>query len=194
MNKVEKFSKELEFIKNKIFKADVCYLIDGLPEYFFEVPASSTGKYHPKYATGDGGLLRHTKAAVRIGYELLNNPLIGGKYTTDEKELMLIGLMLHDGLKHGRQMSKYTKVDHPLIVVSYIRENEKNLGMSHEQMEFVCDVISSHMGPWNKDFDGNEILPVPKNKYQNFVHMCDFLASKKSIGFLFDENNDIVEN
>ena len=193
MNKVEKFSKELEYIKNKIFKADACYLIDGLPDYFFEVPASSTGKYHPEYALGDGGLLRHTKAAVRIAYELLSNPLIGNKYTEEEKELMLIALMLHDGLKSGREKSKYTKVEHPLLVSEYIKENEHNLGMSVEHMNFICEVISSHMGPWNKDFDGNEVLPIPKTKYQNFVHMCDYLASKKFLNVDFDENNNIVE-
>ena len=48
-------------------------LIELLPNYFFEVPASSTGKYHPEFALGDGGLIRHTKVAVRIAYELLNN-------------------------------------------------------------------------------------------------------------------------
>ncbi len=193
MNKVEKFSKELDYIKNKIFKADACYLIDGLPDYFFEVPASSTGKYHPEYALGDGGLLRHTKAAVKIAYELLSNPLIGGKYTEEEKELMLIALMLHDGLKSGREKSKYTKVEHPLLVCQYIKENEHNLGMSVENMNFICDVIASHMGAWNKDFDGNEVLPVPKTKYQNFVHMCDYLASRKSILLNFDSNNNIIE-
>lgn len=193
MNKVEKFSKELEYIKNQIFKADACYLIDGLPDYFFEVPASSTGKYHPEYALGDGGLLRHTKAAVKIAYELLSNPLIGGKYTEEEKELMLIALMLHDGLKSGREKSKYTKVEHPLLVCQYIKENEHNLGMSVENMYFICDVIASHMGAWNKDFDGNEVLPVPKTKYQNFVHMCDYLASRKSLLLKFDNDNNIVE-
>ena len=193
MNKVEKFSKELDYIKNQIFKADACYLIDGLPDYFFEVPASSTGKYHPEYALGEAGLLRHTKAAVRIAYELLSNPLIGNKYTEEEKELMLIALMLHDGLKSGKEQSKYTKVEHPLLVCQYIRENEHNLGMSVENMNFVCDVIASHMGVWNKDFDGNEILPIPKTKHQNFVHMCDYLASRKSILLNFDSDNNIVE-
>ena len=193
MNKVEKFSKELDYIKNQTFKADACYLIDGLPDYFFEVPASSTGKYHPEYALGEGGLLRHTKAAVRIAYELLSNPLIGNKYTEEEKELMLIALMLHDGLKSGKEQSKYTKVEHPLLVCQYIRENEHNLGMSVENMNFVCDVIASHMGVWNKDFDGNEILPIPKSKHQNFVHMCDYLASRKSILLNFDSDNNIVE-
>ncbi len=193
MNKVEKFEKELSYIKDKTLKADICYLIDGLPDYFFEVPASSTGKYHPKYATGEGGLLRHTKAAVRIAYELLSDPLIGDKYTEEEKELMLMALMIHDGLKSGKEKSKYTKVEHPLLAAQYVKENRKNLGMNDENIDFMCNVIVSHMGVWNKDFDGNEVLPIPKNKYQNFVHMCDYLASRKVLLLNFDENNNIVE-
>ena len=47
------------------------------------------------------------------------------------------------------------------------------------------------MGEWNKDFNGNEVLPLPKNKYQRFVHMCDFLAAKKFIEVPF-ENNEII--
>ncbi|MDD6879328.1 MAG: hypothetical protein PUD59_03745 [bacterium] len=192
MNKIEKFSNELDYIKNKKLREDCCVLIEELPDYFFSVPASSTGKYHPKYALGEGGLLRHTKAAVRIAFELLSNPLIGDKYNDEEKDLMLIGLMIHDGLKSGKVQSKYTKFDHPLLMCNYIRENESKLSMSKDNIDFLCSVISSHMGIWNKDFDGNEVLPIPKNKYQNFVHMCDYLASRKSIILEFDNDNNII--
>ena len=160
--------------------------------YFFFFFLSFTGKYHPKYTLGDGGLVRHTKAAVRLAYELLNDPVIGDKYTDREKDLMIMSLIIHDGLKSGREKSKYTKVEHPLLACDYIEENMDNLNMSDEDIEFMCNVISSHMGPWNKDFDGNEVLPVPKNKYQNFVHMCDYLASRKAVLFEFDDNDNIV--
>ena len=46
---------------------------------------------------------------------------------------------------------------------------------------------------WKKDYNGNEVLPYPKNKYQNFVHMCDYLASRKVIDVKFDNNNNIEE-
>ena len=49
------------------------------------------------------------------------------------------------------------------------------------------------MGPWTKDYNGNEILEKPKTKYQSFVHMCDFLAAKKFIQVSFDEDNHIIE-
>ena len=90
MNKREIFYDEINYLKNNDLKDVLLKLIDLLPDYFFKEAASSTGKYHPKYALGEGGLLRHTKAAVRIGYELLNDPSIGEKYTSREKDLMLI--------------------------------------------------------------------------------------------------------
>lgn len=193
MNKVAVFEKELKYIKNTSYRNDAMYLIDALPDYFFEVAAASTGKYHPKYAQGDGGLVRHTKGAVRIAYELLANEVIGNKYTSDEKDLMVIALMLHDGLKLGKEQSKYTKFEHPLLVGDFIRENKANLNFNDEEIKFLSDVISTHMGPWITDYNGNEVLPYPKTKYQNFVHMCDFLASKKFLNIEFDENNNIVE-
>ena len=49
------------------------------------------------------------------------------------------------------------------------------------------------MGPWTKDHDGNEVLEAPHTKYQNFVHMCDYLASRKFLEVPFDENDNILE-
>ena len=193
MNKVEVFKKEFSYIANESYATDAKYLVDSLPDYFFEVPASSTGKYHPKYTLGEGGLVRHTKSAVRIAYELLSNPLIGGKYTSREKDLMIMALILHDGMKSGQEKSQYTKTEHPLYISKHIKDNKDNLKMNDEDIAFVCSVIESHMGPWNKDFDGNEVLPIPKTKYQNFVHMCDYLASRKFINVEFDSNNNIIE-
>ena len=68
--KSEKFIKELEYIKNDDIRGFAKLALENLPDYFFDVAASSTGKYHPTYALGNGGLVRHTKAAVRIAFEL----------------------------------------------------------------------------------------------------------------------------
>ena len=89
MDKVKCFEDEIKLLKIKKVKDACSKMIELLPDYFFEVPASSTGKYHPEYALGDGGLLRHSKAAARIAYELLEDPIIGDKYTELEKDLMI---------------------------------------------------------------------------------------------------------
>ena len=62
-----------------------------------------------------------------------------------------------------------------------------------EEIEFLCDVIKTHMGSWTTDYNGVEVLEKPSTKYQNFVHMCDYLASRKCILFSFDENNNIID-
>ena len=163
-----------------------------LPDYFFEVPASSTGKYHPKFSLGEGGLVRHTKVAVRIAYELLNNECIGNVFNNDEKDLMIIALILHDGCKSGLTKTEYTVANHPLIVSKLIKDNKDKLTLTDGEIEFLCSCIETHMGPWNKDYKGNPILQVPKNKYQKFVHMCDFLSSKRFLDVNFN-NNEISE-
>lgn len=191
MNKIDQFKIELEYIQDETLQEDCRTMIELLPEYFFEVPASSTGKYHPSYSLGEGGLLRHTKAAVRIGYELLQNPSIGDKYTSIEKDIMLMGLLLHDGLKLGNPKEKYTRFDHPILMANYIVEHKTDLLMSDEEIDLLCSVIKTHMGPWTQDYDGNEVLESPKTKYQNFVHMCDYLASRKCLLVPFDDNNRI---
>lgn len=191
MNKEEMFLDELELISDENLSESLLKIIEMLPEYWFTEAASSTGKYHPEYALGNGGLLRHSKAAMRIGYELLNDPCIGDKYTSHEKDLMLMSLLVHDGLKLGLPKEKYTRFDHPILMGKFILDNYKEIGITKDDAEFMNDVIKTHMGPWTTDYDGNEVLEKPKNKYQNFVHMCDYLASRKCILVPFDEENNI---
>ena len=124
--------------------------------------------------------------------ELLDNNSIGHKFTSDEKDLLIISIMVHDGLKHGMVEEKYTRFDHPLLAANFVYENREKAGISEDEALFLKEVISSHMGPWTKDYDGNEVLPYPKNKYQNFVHRCDYLASRKGLLVPFDSNNNII--
>ena len=192
MNKEEMFKQELNMIKDKELKESLLKIIEILPDYWFIEPASSTGKYHPEYATGEGGLLRHSKAAMRIGFELLNDPSIGDKYTNHEKDLMLMSLLVHDGLKLGNPKEKYTRFDHPILMGKYIIDNKEKLNLKEEDAIFVNDVIKTHMGPWTTDYNGVEVLEKPKTKYHNFVHMCDYLASRKCLLVPFDKDNNIM--
>lgn len=187
------FNKELSYIVDTDIKESAKFMLDKLPEYFYEVPASSTGKYHPSFALNKGGLVRHTKAAVRIGRELLVNNIIGSTFTAREKDLIIMAIMLHDGCKSGLTKTEYTVVNHPLIVSKLIKDNASNLRINEEDINLLCSMIETHMGEFNKDYKGNTVLPLPTNKYQKFVHMCDFLASKKFLDIKFNEEDNIVE-
>lgn len=185
MEKMDYFNKEYSYIKDDKKREDLKYLVSNLPDYFFEIPASSTGKYHPEFASTTHGLVKHTKVAVRIAHELLDNPGLNN-FTDDEKDIIIMALVLHDGLKSGKIREKYTRFDHPLLVCDFIREHNGKLSLSDDEIEFLTRIISSHMGIWNKDYNGNEVLSIPKDKYQRFVHMCDYLSSKKFMNVNFD--------
>lgn len=188
MEKVNYFDKEYTYIKDDKIREDLKQLVAKLPDYFFEVPASSSGKYHPEFAIGTHGLLKHTKVTVRIAYELLENPGLNN-FTNREKDLIIVATLLHDGLKSGIPQEKYTRFDHPLLAVDFVKENST---LPKEDIELITEMISSHMGIWTTDYNGNEVLPKPKNKYQRFVHMCDYIASRKFLNVNFN-GIDITE-
>ena len=183
MNKVDYFNKEYTYIKDLEIREDLKSLVEKLPDYFFEIQAASTGKYHPSFAATEHGLVKHTKVAAKIAYDLLGNSGVNN-FTNREKDLIIMSLILHDGLKCGKVKERYTRVDHPLLVCDFIKENSK---LPSEDIELLTKMISSHMGIWNKDYNGNEVLPIPKDKYQRFVHMCDYLASRKFLNVKFND-------
>ncbi len=186
--KHEIFKKELSYIKDLRIRNSCITILDMLPDYFYEIPASSTGKYHPEFSLGEGGLVRHVKVAVRLAKELLDNPCIGSKYTSNEKDIMLFTLILHDGLKSGLVYNRYTQADHPTLIKNFVLENKDKITLTEDELKLFASCVEAHMGPWNTDYDGNEILPKPKTKYENFVHMCDFLSSKKFLDVKFKDN------
>lgn len=190
--KHEVLNRELNYIKDERIRKSCEVILDLLPDYFYEIPASSTGKYHPDFSLGDGGLVRHVKVAVRLAKELLDNPCIGDKYTNNEKDIMIFTLILHDGLKSGLTHEKYTRADHPTLIKNFVNDNKDKINLTEEELDLFSHAVESHMGYWNTDYDGNEILPRPKTKYEKFVHMCDFLSSKKFLDVKFS-NNEISE-
>ena len=186
------FEKEIEYIKNERIKENAIKLINSIPDYFFTEAASSTGKYHPDFSQGVGGLLRHTKAAVRIAVTLLRNNIIGCKFTDDEKDLILLALIMHDSVKRGIPEEKYTKFDHPILASNLIKSKKNELTLTEDELNLLTDVIETHMGEWNTDYNGNKVLRKPTNKYERFVHMCDYLSAQKFLEIKFDGDNNII--
>jgi hypothetical protein len=64
--------------------------------------------------------------------------------------------------------------------------------LNHEELEFVAHCIESHMGQWNIDRKTGEVLEKPTSDYQHFVHLADYLASRKDLTMAFD-NTEIPQ-
>ena len=164
-------------------------LIEGLPSYIWEVGASSTGKYHPDYSLGVGGLMRHQIAVVRFLNFFFELEQYNTKFTSREMDLMRVAGLVHDGRKSGEQSdyekSKYTKFDHPIQMANVIRSYDGQY-LNHDELEFIAHCIESHMGSWNTDKKSSVVLPKPLDEYQYFVHLADYLASRKDLTMAFD--------
>jgi hypothetical protein len=188
MDKLKVFEQELEYIVNPDIRKFAEKAVETLPDYFFSIPASSTGKYHPTYSLGEGGLVRHVRAAIRIMVELFRMNMFS-YFTSDEKDLLIVALLLHDGAKSGIPKQNYSVAEHPLIIADYINNNPDLHGIiSEEYLELMLSGIRSHMGQWNMTYDASkrEVLPKPISKFQNMVHLVDYLGSRKCLEMNFD--------
>lgn len=173
--------------------------------------ASSTGKYHPRFAHGEGGLLRHIRAAVHFVERLA----ISNGLSSLERDIAIAAAGLHDLCKSGLNWeSKYTVFEHPLLVRCLIDSEHLN-GQDAVLWSQICDCIDSHMGCWNKPTErdiekrldeiieafkmtGRSIpdnlksmsipeiqnalaMPTPKTTLQIVVATADYMAADKQL-------------
>lgn len=198
-NKKELLKEYFDSVQDENVKKFMEQCIETIPEYWYTVPASSTGKYHPNYALGNGGLMRHTIALLRFFDRLVRNTMYGSPFTNREMDLLRVACLMHDSRKSGSDedfaVSKYTKFDHPILAANVVRSIETEY-ITDEEKEMIANAIESHMGQWNVDTYGKSKveLPLPTNKYQKIVHLVDYLAAQKGVEVMFDgftpENNN----
>ena len=182
----ETFATELSYIVNDNLRNFISQCLDGLPDYFRHIGASTSGKYHPAYTLGEGGLVRHTKAAVGIAKELIRAELPFTDIIDDlDTDIVYSALLLHDGLKCGMWEDK-TAFDHPILISEYIKNKANELNF--EELGYIrgiCRCVESHMGKWNTNPDYDFELPTPETGLQQLVHLCDYIASRKNIEYKF---------
>ncbi len=143
------------------------------PDYFWEVPASSSGKYHPEFSQGRGGLVRHTRAAVFIALQLFDLE----SFSQVEEDIAIASLILHDTCKHGLEGADHTVDGHGKIAAELYCSGVPVGSVRYR----IGECLAAHMGRWG--------TPRPKNELEWFVHLCDYLASRKWVSIEFNKIN-----
>ena len=181
--KIDMISEAIDTIQADDIKEFAWMLAEDLPEYIWHVGASSTGKYHPAYSLGEGGLMRHMIATLNILNDLMTLEMF--KFDEREKDLLRVAALFHDGLKCGTQKgfeaNKFTKHEHPMLMGRKVMSYEGKCKLKAEELKVVANAIASHMGQWNTSNRSEVVLPKPRYAYQKIIHMADFLASRKNI-------------
>lgn len=169
------FNEELNLIQNEDLREKVCqFLTEKVPDYFFTVPASSSGKYHPDFAKGEGGLVRHTQMAVAVLMELFRVEFC----SQDTMDCMIAACILHDTFKHSYADCGSTLITHPTIASDEWMKfvGEENSDVERYRLVYYC--ILKHMGQWGPE----SAKCVDAGSYESccsLVHLADFIASRK---------------
>ena len=171
------FDPELVQITDLALRNKVRELIEKADSRHETEPASSTGKYHPDFAQGEGGLVRHTKAVV-----FMVNELCRARADLDQNCLIAAAL-LHDMHKY-KEAGKYTCHEHPFLMAC--DASEAGLPAA------IVFAIESHMGRWNTSNRSSVVLPVPSDDFQWLLHYADYLASRTWLKLTFDQDNNLV--
>lgn len=180
------FVRELSLIEDKAIRMFTIKCLQAAPRYFWHIPASSTGKYHPDYATAEGGLVKHVKMAVKFAEDLLVLEQHAQLIENGHKDMIYAALILHDICKKGKsdEGDEHTRFDHPIQATQLLTDVALDMYHDFEHIpDFVDQIqqlIASHMGQWNTNkYNPDVTLSKPRTFAQEFVHLCDYLASRK---------------
>lgn len=186
--RIETFQRELSYIADNKLKEFAKIILENADDYFFTVPASSSGKYHPDFARGNGGLVRHTRAVTYFLNELIRPNIEFKDITRREGDLLIIAAIAHDIKKQGNNTG-HTVNEHPLLGAEYVKKMWKEYGkdlLTKDDVDYIYAAVRSHMGPW---------CDVPPTELPEILlFYADYIASRKEIeGLTFISNDDHSE-
>ena len=187
------FINEIGDIKDADLKAFATELIANADDYFFVVPASSSGKYHPPFDLGDGGLVRHTRLVAYMAKSLAESYCFSD-YDTD---CLIVAALAHDIKKQGNGDTGHTVWDHPILAMHYVQEiyGKTNFNVPADTIEKISNAVSSHMGKWGNEprfCKGNTPLPMPVTDFEKALQAADYVASRKEIiDFKFRDTEEV---
>lgn len=192
--KVQKFVNEINYITNPQLQEFVVHLLLNANDYFFTTPASTSGKYHPYFAKGEGGLVAHTRCVAFFAkcnaesFDLSEN----------ETNLLIVAAIAHDIKKQGeKENAKHTKWDHPKFAHDYIIniwEQYPDL-LSYDDVNIIANAVLSHMGKWahHSEYVKNKTpYPMPSSLFEQALQSADYIASRSELlEFCFSPTDNV---
>ena len=152
-----------------------------------------------------GGLVNHIKSVVAVCKTLMRNstfndivikPIRESKENADFEFMLetvysnaaLAACIIHDCMKPDMTAEHRTRFDHPLLAAElfvesidkYIVRDNKNVELKLYK-RLISLAVSSHMGQYNTSQYSDIVLPTPQSGLDIYVHMCDYIASRRFI-------------
>jgi len=140
----------------------------GVPEYFWNVPATGSGRYHNPFARDKYGLWIHVKMVFAAYERFVDSFVQMGLIDEAEADMGRSAVLLHDMLKYGTEYSDGdgTASNHDNLAGVWLEQHT-------ELPQPVIRCVKCHNGDW---YDG----PTPEYRTEPLailVHMADMAAS-----------------
>ena len=149
------------------------YFDERVGKWFWKSGASASGKHHPQFAQGEGGLVRHTRAVAMVCEELLRMSTYA-YMRAEYKDYARIACLLHDTCKYGTadEEDKDCYKDHGALAATSI-SLAWNEFFDAPAPELLLMAVRSHMGQWTENREDR-----PFTNIDRLVHLADYIASR----------------
>ena len=157
-------------------------MIQQIPDYIFDMPSSTSGKYHNATQCLPHGQIYHIIMFAEILNYLLSLKCNKEKFkSAQQRDAMRCVPIFHDALKCGINGGQYTVHDHPMIAGTWVREAQVEHPIDDRAKEAIARMCERHSGEWTTSKKSKVVLPEPENEMERVIHMCDILSSRNNI-------------
>jgi 23S rRNA maturation-related 3'-5' exoribonuclease YhaM len=168
-----RFDKEISIIQNPTIKRLVVECIKHAPDYFWTIPSSSTGKYHPDDENTIGGCVLHTMRCVAVADVLATSYNL----PRDEWDCLLAAAIMHDFCKNGYpDDSGHTVSGHGSLFVHVLERVVKRSAIATNPMvSSIAKMIANHMGRFDIPYS------IGDDKLSTLLHLADMICSRSNV-------------
>lgn len=180
--KIAVFEPQLEKFETEEMRLYCEDMIEQIPDYIFEMPSSTSGKYHNATQCLPHGQIYHIimfseimnyRLALKGNQEKFKSPT--------QRDAMRCAPIFHDALKCGANGAAFSVHEHPMLAGQWVRETQVEHDIDDKAKEAIARMCERHSGEWTSSKKSKTILPEPENAMELFVHECDYLSSRNNI-------------
>lgn len=195
--KVAVFQPYLDKFETEGMRLYCTDMIKQMMDYIFDMPSSTTGKWHNATQCQVHGQIYHVLMFAEILNYILDLKYFKEKFKSPvQRDAMRCAAIFHDSWKCGDGSSQYTVFEHPILAGNWVRETHVEHDVEDKIKEAIADMCCAHSGEFSTSKRSSTILPEPQNDMQAMIHLCDILSSRNNIDmhppeYLSDIFNDV---
>lgn len=180
--KISVFRPLLDKFETEEMKLYCKDMIVKIPDYIFDMPSSTSGKFHNDTQCKQHGQIYHIIMFAEILNYLLALKCNQEKFKSpQQRDAMRCVPYFHDALKCGIDGGCFTVHEHPMLAGDWVRTSKVEHDIDDRAKEAIARMCERHSGEWVESKKSKTILPEPENEMERMIHMCDILSSRSNI-------------